>query len=36
MDSGADAIVLVDLKQDDADRAAQELEDWFGAFSDHG
>lgn len=28
--SGADAIVLIDLNEADAKRAAKELTDWFG------
>jgi hypothetical protein len=30
--SGASAIVLIDLKQEDAELAAKELVDWFGRF----
>lgn len=31
--SGASAIVLVDLRQEDADQAARDLVDWFGQYN---
>jgi D-arabinitol 2-dehydrogenase len=32
VESGADSVALIDLKQEDADSAAKDLTDWFGVY----